>query len=296
MFSRTRPSLPLFLAAFLLATTGLRGEEPPEATAPFADAILALEAETGGTIGVAAWHLGSDRKFEHHGDELFPAASVIKIHLLVLMQRMKEQGSLSFDEVFVLREEDKVGGSGTLQNQDAGGEYSLHELARLMTVISDNTATNIIIRRLGGLERVNEEFRQFGVERSSLRRYMMDFESRERGIDNEITPRETTELLAGIERGTAAATPEGNKAVLDVLLGQEHRSRMPALLPEGIRVAHKTGSLVEVSHDAGIIYAPSGPIVLTVLTKGITDGDASQAAIQKVALAVFEAWGGESKE
>jgi beta-lactamase class A len=252
--------------------------------------IEAIEKETGGTIGVTAIHLAHGQRLDHRADEVFPAASVIKTHLLVVLYRRAERGELSLDDALPLREQDKVGGSGRLQHEAAGTVYSLGELARLMIVISDNVATNMLIGRLGGMESINKELGELGIERSRFNRLMMDAEARSRGIENAITPGETAALFATLER-RAVAKPETCDAILAVLLAQELSSKMPSLLPEGTRVAHKTGTLTAVSHDAGIIYAPSGPIAVAVLTKGIANEETSRQAIARVARLVFDAWG-----
>ncbi len=292
MFSHHHSPFSLFVGAMLFAAAGFSpasGSTPGDSA--LAEGIRALEEETGGTFGVSVRHITRGDSFDHGSDVVFPAASVIKTHLLVLLQRMEERGELSLDETLVLTDEDKVGGSGRLQNEEAGEEYTLKELAHLMIVISDNTATNMLMRRMGGIDAINGQLRDIGIETSRFGRYMMDFEARERGIDNWLTAPETAQLYVAIELGTATGTPEGGQAVLDVLLAQELQSRMPVLLPEGTRVAHKTGSLAAVCHDSGIIYAPSGPIALAVLTKGIEERSVAVDAIRKIALLVYDEWG-----
>lgn len=262
---------------------------------PLKSGIEAIEQESGGTIGVTAIHLARDQRFGHRADEVFPAASVIKTHLLIVLYRRAERGELSLDETMTLREEDKVGGSGRLQREAAGTSYSLAELARLMIVISDNVATNMLVGRLDGMESINKELVELGIERSRFNRLMMDAEARARGIENAITPDETAALFAALER-RAVAKPETCDAILAVLLAQELSSKIPSLLPEGTRVAHKTGTLTAVSHDAGIIYAPSGPIAVAVLTKGIANEETSRHAIARVARLVYDAWGAADED
>lgn len=261
-------------------------------TERIAAAVRAIETETGGTIGVAARHVNRPLTFDHNGDEVFASASVIKLHLLAGLHLQALRGTLSLDETMTLRDEDKVGGSGHLQGRPAGDAYTLEELARLMMVVSDNTATNMLIRRAGGLEAVNADLLDLGMDRSRFQRLMMDADARARGLENEITAEETTGLLLALER-RLVGSPETSRAVLDVLLAQELTDKMPARLPEGVRVGHKTGSLDGISHDAGIMYTPGGPIALTILTRDIPDPDVSQSAIRRIARVVYDAWGAE---
>jgi beta-lactamase class A len=267
-----------------------------EATDRIADSIRAIESETGGDIAVAVRHLTYDMNIDHRSDEMFPAASVIKTHLLVILYRAAEKGELSLDEKMTLRDEDKVGGSGTLQGLPSGNEYTLAELARLMIVVSDNTATNMLVNRVGGMDRINADLASFGLERTRWNRLMMDLEARARGVENALYADETADLFAKLHRGELTDKPETTQAILDVLLAQELRGKMPALLPEGTRVAHKTGGLESISHDSGIIYAPTGPIAIAVLTKGIADEEISQSAIQRIAKAVYDEWGSGVKK
>lgn len=257
-----------------------------------AAAIDKIEAETGGTIGVSARHVNRPLVLDHNGDDVFAAASVIKLHLLAVLHLQAERGRLSFDETIALRDEDKVGGAGRLQHESVGSEYTIDELARLMIVVSDNVATNMLIRRAGGMDAINAQLTEFGLERSRFGRLMMDTDARERGIENEITAHETTDFLVALERRLVGA-PETSRAVLDVLLEQELTGLMPALLPDGVRVGHKTGSLAGIQHDAGVMYTPSGPIALSILTRDIPDADVSRSAIQRIARVVYEEWGAD---
>ena len=291
MFAHSYLMLVLLGPVFLLGMIGCAARGTPSPDARLAEGIRAIEMETGGTFGVSARHVTLGNSFDHRPEEVFPAASVIKTHLLAVLHRKAERGEAALQETLVLREEDKVGGSGRLQNEGAGGDYTIQRLAHLMIVISDNTATNMLMRYLGGIDAINAELEAMGFEQCRFGRYMMDFEAQERGVDNFISAPETAELYVMIERGTATTRPEGSRAVLDVLLAQELQDRMPVLLPEGTLVAHKTGSLSAVCHDSGIIYAPSGPIALAVLTKGIEEQAVAEDAIRRIARLVYDEWG-----
>lgn len=266
-------------------------EHMQEATARIGDAIRAIEAEAGGKLGVAVRHLTYDMAVDHNAADAFPAASTIKTHLLTILYRAAERGELSLDEKMILRKEDKVGGSGRMQNEPEGTEYTLAELARLMIVISDNVATNMLLRRMGGIDAVNEQMRAIGMVHSRYGRFMMDLEARARGEENIITAAETAQLYADLEAGKLTEKRETTDAILGVLLSQELNSKIPAQLPKDLRIAHKTGTLTDVSHDAGIIYAPTGPIAIAILTRDSTNADAAQLAIQKVAKVVYDEWG-----
>jgi beta-lactamase class A len=256
--------------------------------------IDGITAEAGGTIAVAAWHLTSGARVARLADEAFPSASVIKVPILVELFGRVADGREDLQSRVTLREEDKVEGSGVLRELHAGSEFTLVDLARLMIVVSDNTATNLLIDRLG-VDAVNARMAALGLERTRLGRKMYDLAARDRGIDNLCAAGEMVALLYGMERGTVVS-PAASAEMLAIMKRQSIVTKIPRLLPPGTIVANKTGEITGVSHDAGIIYAPGGPIALAVLTRGCRDSVAAQDAISRVARAIFDAWGGGEAE
>jgi beta-lactamase class A len=251
--------------------------------------VEAICAEAGGTIAVAASHLERGMRLERLAGELFPSASVIKVPILVELFARVAEGRDTLDACVTLREEDKVDGSGVLRELHAGIELTVDDLARLMIVVSDNTATNLLIDRLG-VAAVNGRLDALGCPRTRLGRKMYDFEARDRGLENHVVASEMTELLAAMERGEIIA-PSSSAAMLAIMRRQSYVSKIPRLLPYGTTVANKTGTITGVSHDIGILYAPTGPIALAVLTQGCRGAVAAEDAIGRIARAVYDAWG-----
>lgn len=249
----------------------------------------AITAEAEGTVAVAAWHLSRGMRLERAAQEVFPSASVIKVPILVELFARISEGRDTLEARVSLREEDKVEGSGVLRELHAGIELSVDDLARLMIVISDNTATNLLIERLG-VASVNGRLDSLGCPRTRLGRKMYDFEARDRGLENLVVAGEMMELLAAMERGEVVS-PAASATMLGIMKRQSYVTKIPRLLPDGTAVANKTGTITGVSHDIGIIYAPTGPIALAVLTRGCRDAVAAEDAIGRVARAVYDAWG-----
>jgi beta-lactamase class A len=248
-------------------------------------------AEAGGTVAVAATHVGSGARLERAAGEVFPAASVIKVPILVELFARVAAGSAELGARVTLREEDKVDGSGVLRELHAGAELTLEDLARLMIVVSDNTATNLLIDRLG-VDAVNARLAALGCRGTRLGRKMYDLAARDHGIDNQVVAAEMRDLMAAMERGevvSAAASAE----MLAIMKRQAFASKLPRLLPPETTVAHKTGTITGVSHDIGILYAPTGPIALAVLTRGCHSPVAADDAIGRIARAIYDAWGCE---
>jgi beta-lactamase class A len=246
-------------------------------------------AEAAGTVAVSALHLPTGTGLAILAEEVFPSASVIKVPILVELYARVEDGREDLSARVPLRDEDRVEGSGVLRELHAGMELTVEDLARLMIVVSDNTATNMLIDRLG-VDAVNARLEALGHEKMRLGRKMYDLAARDRGIENVCVASELVALLAAMERG-AVVSPAASAAMLAIMKRQSNTNKIPRLLPPGTTVANKTGEITGVSHDAGLIYAPSGPIALAVLTRGCRDRVAAEDAIGRIARTIYDAWG-----
>lgn len=200
----------------------------------------------------------------HNENEPLLAASVIKIPIMVEAFRRFAEGSLNPGDVHVLREEEKMPSCGALNRMHAGVEVSLHDLVELMIVLSDNTATNILIDLLG-IENVNNTMRAYGLTRSTLRRKLFDKAGHAAGIENTVTAREMGMLLEKMYAGELV-NPEASREMLDILRNQKLNGKMPFFLkPRGIASAHKTGEDDGITHDVGIVFTRK-PFVLCMLS------------------------------
>jgi beta-lactamase class A len=253
-----------------------------------AETIAQLADECGGAVAVSAMHLPTGRRLDREPERSFPSASVIKVPILAALHGEAEAGRLSWEERVTLSEAAKVPGSGALRELHAGLELTLEDLARLMIVVSDNTATNLLIDRIG-TESVNRLMAGLGYRTIRLGRRMYDFAARDRGLENRCAAGEMTDLLVRMERRELVSTA-ASEAMLAVMKRQAYVSKIPRLLPPETSVANKTGEITGVSHDVGVIYAPSGAIALAVLTEGARDRVASEDALGRIARAVYDAW------
>jgi len=200
-------------------------------------------------------------------EEDVPSASVIKIPILVELMEQVKSGKLHLDGKYTLLETDKTGGSGIIAKYENGTILTLDELARLMMIASDNTATNVIIRKVGQ-EAVNNRMKKLGLPKLQLNRVMMDTAAVARGIDNYVTAREINTLLHLIFNNQVA-TPVLCERMISFLLANEDTATLPRLIPKDIRVAHKTGGLTYVRGDAGVVFTPK-PFIISVFVRGIT--------------------------
>src|SRR5262249_30878794 len=141
---------------------------------------------------------------------------------------------------------------------------------------------------------INARLQSLGMTRTVLGRKFYDYGARDRGLDNWAAPADLAALMVLLERRELVSAA-ASEAMLAIMLRQQVSNKIPRLLPSGTLVAHKTGTISNASHDAGIIYAPAGPLALAVLTKDLTDLQA-EAAISRIARALYDAWGGDAED
>ena len=197
--------------------------------------------------------------------EAFPSASLIKVLVLAELLRQADAGRLSPGEELLV-EEDLVEDSEMLGAMRLPAGVSLRRLAEGMITVSDNTATNLLIRRVG-MERINALARGLGLRSTTLRRGMMDLAARARGEENTTSASDMVALMREIRAGSAL-TRSSREFALGLLLGQRLASKIPVAHPPGARYAHKTGELDGVENDAGIFVLPGRSFALAVLVEG----------------------------
>jgi len=187
-----------------------------------------------------------------------------------------------------------VGFSSIMQGLTPGlTKITNHDIAQFMIAVSDNTASNVLIDRLG-MENVNATLRSLGLTKTLLRRHMMDSEAAKRGNENVSTPQEMARLLETIYKGKAL-----NKELTAEFIKQLStlkESEIPHDLPEGVQVANKPGSLKGVRTDSGIVFAKGRPFVISVMTQNVRDEHRASARICWIALEAFRYFEQRGKE
>ncbi len=222
-----------------------------------------LSAYTG-RWGIVIANAATGDRLELNPDMIFPAASMIKVPIMYEIMRQAAAGKLSLDAALRINDEDKVGGAGILKELQAGKVFTVRELVTLMIILSDNMATNMLIDLIG-TETVNQTAAELGLKSTVLRRRMMDFAAAQAGKENQTSAADMALIFAKIH--TSAGLPRAyGGLMLDILGRQQIQDKLPFYLPGGITLAHKTGTLAGVEHDAGILYLPGGPYIISVLT------------------------------
>lgn len=233
-----------------------------------------------GEAAVIIEDLRSGERIEINPGRTFPAASLIKLPILLRLFRMVEENGLRLDERVVLSEEERVGGFGILKDLGNGLAPSIRDLAVLMIVMSDNIATNLLIRRLG-MDEINQEIRSIGMTGTALRREMMDAAAKARGLDNETTAEDTAKVLKAI------LNHRRRGEMLDILLRQQCNNKLPARMGEDVKFAHKTGDLPGTEHDAGILISGGQEALVVVLTAQLGDNQDGIRLNQEIGAALY---------
>jgi len=229
-----------------------------------------------GIISAYARELSAPAPFlEHNARLTMPAASVIKVLILLEAARAIEERGWSWAHVLTVRASDVVAGSETFGKAQKDERVPLSALARAMITQSDNTAANVIVDWLG-FDRINALAASIGLEATRMRRHFMDFAARSEGIDNTTSARDMGTLLYGIATGTHAGFARVSAAdcrhIIGLMLAQEDRESIPAGITRAVSIANKTGELQDVRHDVAIVgVGGSGAYVLTLLSAQITN-------------------------
>ncbi len=183
----------------------------------------------------------------------FSAASTIKLPILVAFFQDVEAGKIELTEKLVMKKEMLARGSGNMRSQPVGTEFSALEVADKMMVISDNTATNMLIARMGGIDGLNQRFRSWGLTATVLRNKLPDIEG-----TNTTSPKELGYVMAMVSKGKLFRNIVYRDRVIEIMRRNERRHLLPKGLGEGARIANKTGYIGAMLGDVGLIDLPTG--------------------------------------
>jgi len=247
--------------------------------------IHEIDRNLDGVMGVAIEDLTSRQTFFLQPDEVFPQASSIKIAVLAEFYRQAQEGKLKLTDLYTVQKSDLVFDSDIMNGLTPGvTQITLRDLATMMVAVSDNSATNVLINRVG-MENVNALLDSLGLARTRLRRKMMDLKAASEGRENIGTPREMMTLLDALYRGKVL-----NKELTDDFLTRlsTHReSWIPRDLPSGIKIANKPGELEAVRNDSGVIFVENRPYILCVMTTYLHNEREGEQAIADVSGATY---------
>jgi len=277
-----------------------RGVEPaPAPAATLRSQILARVARApSALVGVAYIDLGTGDSLFINADSIMHAASTMKVPVMMRLYREADQNALSLDRKILLINQfasivdgsryslDSTVDGDTSMYHSIGDSVSVRDLIRHMITRSSNLATNTLIA-FANADSVNAMMRSLGATRMSVLRGVEDQKAFDAKLNNTATARDLATLLRALETGRAGST-RATSEMRAVLMAQEFNEKIPAGLPPGTRVAHKTGDITAIAHDAAIVY-PAGraPYILVVLTKGIEPEARADSLIADISRDVY---------
>ena len=238
-----------------------------------------------GVAGVAIKDLTSGQTILIAPDEVFPQASSIKIAVLAELYHQAQQGELKLTDLYTVAKSDLVPDSDIMAGLTAGTtKITLRDLATMMVAVSDNSATNVLIDRVG-MANVNAWLDTLGLPHTRLRRKMMDLKAANEGRENISTPREMMTLLEAMYRGKVL-NREMTEDFFQVLSTHKD-SWIPRDLPDGLKIANKPGALEGVRNDSGIVFLANRPYAICVMTSYLRREREGEEAISRISLSSY---------
>jgi beta-lactamase class A len=284
----------------VLALGALVLTQAAPATVPhdsLAERLRSIIARSGAEVAVALRTLDGRIEVSIDADKVFHAASTMKVPVMIELFREARAGKLSLDETLIVRNEFHSIVDGSVytlsEGEDsdkevyaaAGKPMTLRRLCELMITVSSNFAANLLIQRLG-VENIRRTVSQLGADGMQVLRGVEDDKAFEQGLNNTTTANGLLVLFDKLAHG-AAVDPAADAEMIEILKRQQFNSAIPAGLPAGTPVAHKTGTITRIHHDAGIVYGPR-PYVVVILVRGIEDEKESAALMAALSKTIVE--------
>lgn len=289
--------------------------------ARFKEAMAEFQRRIAGTFGVMVHDFSTGAELTWNHDEVFPTASTMKVPLLYEVYRQSQEGMLDLSSRVTLRPDQRVPGSGVLQHLDVGLQPTVRDLAELMTIVSDNYATDLLYNMVGR-ERLATTLAELGLEQTHLPHTTWQILCQLGGIDphdstltyeelesrleegphdadsgdvgnleeyDRSSPADMVRLLELIEQGHGISD-ESRQAIIDILKHQNFNTIIPGRLPDdaGIETAHKTGSVRGVRNDVGIVYAPGVRYAIAIMSKDLDDATSAGSELAHLSRWVWD--------
>jgi beta-lactamase class A len=278
----------------VLALTSQSASEP----AGLRERVLSLIKASGAEVAVAFRTIDQRDELLIEPDQTFHAASTMKVPVLIELFRQADAGTLSLDEPLPIRNEFHSIVDGSVYQLDVsddsdgdvykavGGTLTLRQLAEAMITVSSNFAANLLIERLG-IQNIRATVHRLGADAMQVLRGVEDDKAFEKGLNNTTTARGLLTLLEKLARGPVVSA-KADAEMIAILSRQTFNDAIPAGVPAGTRVAHKTGTITKIHHDAAIVFGPR-PYVLVVLVRGLQEEKDSAALIAAISHQVWSA-------
>ncbi|MCX7592236.1 MAG: serine hydrolase [Fischerella sp.] len=235
------------------------------------------------TPGVFVVDLDNGRYVDINASSSFPAASTIKIPILVAFFQDVDAGKIRLDEMLTMQKDMVAGGSGDMQYKPVGTQFKALEVATKMMTISDNTATNMLIARMGGIEALNQRFRSWGLTTTVLRNQLPDLQG-----TNTTSPKELGNLMGMVSQGNLVSMISRDR-ILDIMRKTVRNTLLPTGLGQGATIAHKTGDIGTMLADAGLVDLPTNKrYVVAVMVKRPNNDPNAKKLISSISRAAYQ--------
>ncbi|MBL0387344.1 serine hydrolase [Tumebacillus sp. ITR2] len=247
------------------------------------------------TFGVSIHHFQSQESFHYNADEVFFAASIIKVPIMAAVFDQASKGQLTMSETMTLRLEDKVTGSGILYYLSPGLQITIWDLVVLMIIESDNTATNMLMDRIG-TPTIQACMKEWGMENTRIYNKLSVVPANLQHV-NTITPREMTDFMIKLAQSEIVSW-KACREMIGILKQQKFNDGIPSLLPTRdeqvgeiptYEMAHKTGWVSKNEHDSGLLYFPGHTFAISVFTGDVTDHAATRRVMGEIGLLLYNA-------
>lgn len=240
------------------------------------------------TPGVYAIELDTGAYLDLNGTQSFSAASTIKVPILIAFFQDVDAGKISLDEMLTMKQEHIAEGSGDMQFTEAGTKYSALETATKMSQISDNTATNMLIERLGGAAALNQRFASWGLTNTAIANPLPDLEG-----TNTTSPQDLVQVMGLVERGQVLSLRSRDR-LLKIMQSTVNNSLLPQGLGSGAVIAHKTGDIGTAISDAGLVDMPNGKrYLIAAMVKRPHNDPTAEELIRQISQVVYQSFSGE---
>lgn len=235
------------------------------------------------TPGVLLVDLDTGAYVDVNSAASFPAASTIKVPILVAFFQDLDAGKIRLDEMLTMQQPMIAGGSGNMQYKPAGTQFTALEVVTKMITISDNTATNMLIARLGGMEALNQRFRTWGLTTTAIRNQLPDLQG-----TNTTSPKELATLMAMVNQGNLVNMRSRDR-LLDIMRQTQRDNLLPSGLGAGASIAHKTGDIGTMLADAGLVDIPTGKrYIAAVMVQRPNNDPRAEKLISAISRAAYQ--------
>lgn len=235
------------------------------------------------TPGVFLVDLDNGGYVDVNGSSSFSAASTIKVPILVAFFQDVDAGNIRLDETLTMQKEMVVGGSGDMQYKPVGTQFTAMEVATKMMTVSDNTATNMLIARLGGMQVLNQRFQSWGLTTTAIRSPLPDLQG-----TNTTSPKELGNLMAMVSKGNLVSMSSRDR-MLDIMRRTVRNHLLPTGLGPGATIAHKTGDIGTTLADAGVVDMPTSKrYIVAVMVQRPSNDSRAEKLISSISRAAYQ--------